>query len=46
MCDVDNVVLMHLFLYCRIESEHNKKVIVWVAEEIPPGDYNQRDIKR
>ena len=34
-----------LTLYYSIESEHNRKVINWVVEEIPSGDYNQRDIK-
>ena len=33
-----------LTLYYRIESEHNTKVIGWVTEEIPSGNYNRSDL--
>lgn len=29
-----------------IDSEHNLKVVGWVAEEVPPGnDYSRADVK-
>lgn len=37
--------LTTLHYYYSIDSEHNSRVISWVAAEIPSTEYNKYDIK-